>query len=157
MHAAHLLHQEGRKLRNIVYMGMGEPFLNYEHLKRSIQVVTAQKKLDISVRRVTVSTCGIIPGIDRFAEDFPQVSLAVSLHAPNDTARARIMPVENTYPIDDLMASLDRYVAKTNKRIFYEYIMISGITDRVEYARELAELLKGRLAHVNFIPYNPGE
>lgn len=157
MHAAKLLDGEGKRLRNIVYMGMGEPFLNYENLKRSIEVVTNQKRLDISVRRVTVSTCGIIPGIDRFADEFPQVSLAVSLHAPNDTARGRIMPVENTYPIDKLMECLDRYVEKTNKRIFYEYIMISGITDRVEYARELAELLKGRMAHVNFIPYNPGE
>lgn len=157
MYAADVLDKEGKKLRNIVYMGMGEPFLNYENLKRSIEVITAQKKLDISVRRVTVSTCGIIPGIDKFAEDFPQVSLAVSLHAPNDTARARIMPVENTYPIDKLMESLDRYVAKTNKRIFYEYIMISGITDRIEYARELATLLKDRMSHVNFIPYNPGE
>ncbi len=157
MYAADTLDKEGRKLRNVVYMGMGEPFLNYENLKRSIESVTAQKKLDISVRRVTVSTCGIIPGIDRFADEFPQVSLAVSLHAPNDVARSRIMPVETTYPIDQLMASLDRYVEKTNKRIFYEYIMISGITDRIEYARELAVLLKDRMAHVNFIPYNPGE
>jgi 23S rRNA (adenine2503-C2)-methyltransferase len=157
MHAASVLNTEGKRLRNIVYMGMGEPFLNYENLKRSIQVVGTQKKLDISMRRITVSTCGIIPGINQLAEDFPQVSLAVSLHAPNDVARGRIMPVENTYPIDKLMECLDQYVAKTNKRVFYEYIMISGITDRVEYARELAELLKDRMAHVNFIPYNPGE
>jgi 23S rRNA (adenine2503-C2)-methyltransferase len=156
-HAAQVLHTEGKKLRNVVYMGMGEPFLNYDHVADSIRIITGQKKLDLSLRRVTVSTCGIIPGIDKFGEDFPQVSLAVSLHAPNDQARGRIMPVENTYPIDKLMESLDRYTAKTNKRIFYEYIMISGITDRVEYARELGELLTGRLAHVNFIPYNPGE
>lgn len=125
MHAATHLFREGRKLRNVVYMGMGEPFLNYNNLIESIRIATTQKKLDISVRRVTVSTCGIIPGIDRFSEDFPQVSLAISLHAPNDAARSRIMPVENTYPIEKLMASLDQYVAKTNKRIFYEYIMIS--------------------------------
>lgn len=156
-HAAQVLHAEDKKLRNVVYMGMGEPFLNYDQVAESIRIATGQKKLDLSLRRVTVSTCGIIPGIDRFAEDFPQVSLAVSLHAPNDTARGRIMPVEKTYPIDQLMASLDRYTEKTNKRIFYEYIMISGVTDRVEYARELAVLLTGRLAHVNFIPYNPGE
>lgn len=155
MYTAMLLDTEGKRLRNVVYMGMGEPFLNYENVKRSIEVITAQKKLDISVRRVTVSTCGIIPGIEHFAEDFPQVSLAISLHAPNDAARGRIMPVEKTYPIGELMKALDAYVAKTNKRIFYEYIMISGVTDRIEYARELAELLKGKLAHVNFIPYNP--
>ncbi len=155
--AAHHLEKEGKKLRNVVYMGMGEPLLNYENLKISIECITTQKKLDLSGRRVTVSTCGIIPGIDRFGDDFPQVSLAVSLHAPNDKARAQIMPVENTYPIDKLMESLDRYTTKTNKRIFYEYIMISGITDRIEYAGELGRLLAGRLAHVNFIPYNPGE
>lgn len=157
VHASHLLNADGKKLRNVVYMGMGEPLLNYENLKKSIQILCAQKKIDISNRRVTVSTCGIVPGIDRFGDDFPQTSLAISLHAPNDAARSRIMPVDHTYPIDKLMESLDRYVAKTNKRIFYEYIMISGVTDRVEYARELAVLLTGRLAHVNFIPYNPGE
>ena len=125
MFAAKLLADEGKKLRNVVYMGMGEPFLNYENVKKSIEVIIAQKKLDISVRRVTVSTCGIIPGILKFAEDFPQVSLAISLHAPNDMVRGRIMPVENTYPIEKLMEAIDTYVAKTNKRIFYEYIMIS--------------------------------
>lgn len=157
MEAMILLNTEGKRLRNIVYMGMGEPFLNYEAVKTSIEALISQKKFDISSRRVTVSTCGIIPGIEKFGVDFPQTSLAVSLHAPNDSARARIMPVENTYPIDELMKSLDRYTEKTNKRVFYEYIMISGITDRIEYASELARLLTGRLAHVNFIPYNPGE
>lgn len=151
------LSSEDRKIRNVVFMGMGEPFLNYENLKQAISTLCNQKKYDVSNRRITVSTCGIVPGIDRFAEDFPQVSLAVSLHAPNDETRKSIMPVENTYPLADLMASLDRYVEKTNKRIFYEYIMISGVTDHPRFATELAELLRGRLAHVNFIPYNPGE
>lgn len=157
MIAARKLHGEDKKLRNIVYMGMGEPMLNYENVATSINIACGQKKLDLSNRRITISTCGIIPGIDRLGDDFPQVSLAVSLHAPNDEARKRIMPVENTYPIVDLIACLDRYVAKTNKRVFYEYIMIAGVTDRPEFAHELAKLLSGRLAHVNFIPYNPGE
>ncbi len=148
---------EDRKIRNVVFMGMGEPFLNYKNLKMAISVLCDQKKYDVSNRRITVSTCGIVPGIEKFAEDFPQVSLAVSLHAPNDETRKSIMPVENTYPLADLMASLDRYVEKTNKRVFYEYIMISGVTDHPRFATELAELLRGRLAHVNFIPYNPGE
>lgn len=138
-------------------MGMGEPLLNYKNVKQSIEIASAQKKLDLSNRRITVSTCGIAPKIREFAKDFPQVSLAVSLHAPNDAARKQIMPVENTYPLDVLMASLDDYVQMTNKRIFYEYIMINGVTDKIEYARELWELLKNRIAHVNFIPYNPGE
>lgn len=157
MIAASKLHAEDKKLRNIVYMGMGEPMLNYENVAESIRIACTQKKLDLSNRRITISTCGIVPGILRLAEDFPQVSLAVSLHAPNDDARKRIMPVENTYPIDKLMEALDTYTEKTNKRVFYEYIMIAGVTDRPEYAHELANLLEGKLAHVNFIPYNPGE
>jgi 23S rRNA (adenine2503-C2)-methyltransferase len=120
-----LLANEDKRIRNIVYMGMGEPFLNYDEVAESIHIASTQKKLDLSSRRITISTCGIVPGILRLAEDYPQVSLAVSLHAPNDEARKRIMPVENTYPIPDLMAALDTYVAKTNKRIFYEYIMIA--------------------------------
>lgn len=151
------LAKEDKKIRNIVYMGMGEPMLNYDNVAESIRIASGQKKLDLSNRRITISTCGIVPGILRLAEDFPQVSLAVSLHAPTDDARKRIMPVENTYPIDALMAALDTYVAKTNKRIFYEYIMINWVTDRPEYAHELARLMQWRLAHVNFIPYNPGE
>lgn len=137
-------------------MGMGEPLLNYPAMSGALEVMTNQKKLCISSRRITVSTCGIVPAIDKMREEFPQVSLAISLHAPNDEARAKIMPVNMRYPVEKLMESLDKYVAKTNKRIFYEYIMIAGYTDRLEYAYELAELMKGRLAHVNFIPYNPG-
>ncbi len=152
-----LLLKEDKKIRNIVYMGMGEPFLNYENVAKSIHIASNQKKFDLSSRRITISSCGIVPGINRIGDDFPQVSLAISLHAPNDEARKRIMPVENTYPIPDLMASLDEYVAKTNKRVFYEYIMIAWVTDKPEFAHELATLLEGRLAHVNFIPYNPGE
>ena len=157
MWAVHHLAQEDKKLRNVVYMGMGEPLLNYTEVSRSIHIACNQKKLDLSNRRITVSTCGIAPRIVDFAHDFPQVSLAISLHAPNDEARKLIMPVENTYPINVLMAAIDEYVAITNKRIFYEYIMINGITDRLEYAKQLGELLQWKLAHVNFIPYNPGE
>jgi 23S rRNA (adenine2503-C2)-methyltransferase len=100
MWAVHHLAREDRSLRNIVYMGMGEPLLNYEQVKKSIHIACTQKKLDLSNRRITVSTCGIAPRIVDFARDFPQVSLAVSLHAPNDEARKRIMPVDETYPID---------------------------------------------------------
>ena len=155
--AVHYLAKEDKKLRNVVYMGMGEPLLNYDQVKKSIYIACNQKKLDLSNRRITVSTCGIAPKIIEFGRDFPQVSLAISLHAPNDEARKKIMPVENTYPIDVLMDSIDKYTAITNKRVFYEYIMINGVTDRLEYAKELALLLRGKLAHVNFIPYNPGE
>lgn len=157
MYAADILNKEWTILRNVVYMGMWEPFLNYENLKKSIEIVCNQKKLNLANRRVTVSTCWIVPGINKFWDDFPQTSLAISLHAPNDEIRKSIMPVDHTYNLDKLMESLDKYVEKTNKRIFYEYIMINWVNDNIKLAYELWHLLKWKLAHVNFIPYNPWE
>ncbi len=119
LYAAKLLNESWTVLRNVVYMGMGEPFLNYENVKKSIHVACEQKKINLANRRVTVSTCWIIPGINKFGQDFPQTSLAISIHAPNDEIRKKIMPIDHTYPIQDLMKSLDEYVAKTNKKIFY--------------------------------------
>jgi 23S rRNA (adenine2503-C2)-methyltransferase len=156
-YAADLLNKEGEKLRNIVYMWMGEPMLNYDVVRDTINFVTDQKKFDLANRRITVSTCWIIPGIRRFTDDFPQTSLAISLHAPNDEIRKSIMPVDHTYPLADLMKSLDDYVEKTNKRIFYEYIMINWVNDHIKLAHELGKLLEWKLAHVNFIPYNAWE
>jgi len=155
--SAKLLYQEWDNLRNIVYMGMWEPFLNYDNVKKSIEIACEQKKLNLANRRITVSTCWIVPGIEKFTNDFPQTSLAISLHAPNDEVRSSIMPVDHTYPLDKLIKSLDNYVEKTNKRIFYEYIMINWVNDHIKLAYELWKLLKWKLAHVNFIPYNPGE
>lgn len=157
MYAAKILNQEWSVLRNVVYMWMWEPMLNYDNLKKSIEIITAQKKLNLSNRRVTVSTCWIVPWINKFMLDFPQTSLAISLHAPNDEIRSSIMPVDHTYSLEKLMSSLDEYVKKTNKRIFYEYIMINWVNDNIKLAYELGELLSWRLAHVNFIPYNPWE
>ena len=156
-YAAKKIDSEWNKLRNIVYMWMGEPMLNYDNVKESIDLAANQKKFDLSNRRITVSTCGIIPWIKKFTKDFSQVSLAISLHAPNDEIRKKIMPVDHTYPLKDLMKALDEYVEKTNKRIFYEYIMINWVNDNLKLAHELWKLLQGRLAHVNFIPYNPWE
>lgn len=153
----HYLKKEKLQLRNIVFMGMGEPFLNYPEITKALAIFCGPKCLNFSERRVTISTCGIVPGIKKLMVDFPQISLAISLHAPNDETRKSIMPVDQTYPLKDLIWALDEYVAKTNKRIFYEYIMIQWVTDKLEFAYQLAELLKGKLAHVNFIPYNAGE
>lgn len=148
------LNKEWKNLRNVVFMWMWEPFLNYENVKIAINTICAKSKLDFSSRRVTVSTCWIVPWIQKIAIDFPQVSLAVSLHAPTDELRKQIMPVENSYNLNELMKALDEYVDITNKRIFYEYIMIEWVNDSLEMAYKLAELLDWKLAHINFIPYN---
>lgn len=157
MYAINLLKKEQATLRNVVYMWMWEPFLNYENVKKSIEIACNQKKINLSNRRVTVSTCWIIPWINKFTGDFSQTSLAISLHAPNDNIRSKIMPVNNTYPIEKLMEALDNYTKKTNKRVFYEYIMINWVNDNIKLAYELWNLLKWKLAHVNFIPYNSWE
>jgi len=152
-----LLNNEWNKLRNIVYMWMWEPMLNYDNVADTINFAINQKKMDLARRRITVSTCWIVPWIKRFTEDFPQSGLAISLHAPNDEIRKSIMPVDHTYPLSTLMESLENHVDKTNKRIFYEYIMINWVNDNIKLAHELWKLLEWKLAHVNFIPYNDGE
>ena len=156
-YAAKMINSEWARLRNIVFMWMWEPFLNYNVVKEVIQFASHQKKFDLWNRRITVSTCWIVPWIIKFTEDFPQTSLAVSLHAPNDEIRRKIMPVDHTWPLEKLMEALDAYTKKTNKRIFYEYIMINWVNDHIKLAHELWKLLEWRLAHVNFIPYNPWE
>lgn len=142
-------------VRNVVFMGMGEPLLNYDAVIKSIEVMLAQDKLSLGRRHVTISTCGIVAGIQKLIDDKVDVKLAVSLHAPNQTLRNQIMPIAKAFPLDMLMKTIDSYVKATDNRIFYEYIMIKGITDTPELAKELVELLRGRLAHVNLIPYNP--
>jgi len=157
MYAIKLLNKEKSILKNLVYMWMGEPMLNYDNVKKSIEIASDQKKINLANRRITVSTCWIVPAIRRFTNDFPQTSLAISLHAPNDIIRKKIMPVSNSYSLELLMESLNDYTKLTNKKVFYEYIMISWVNDNIFLAYELWNLLKWKLAHVNFIPYNPWE
>jgi len=126
-----------RAVRNVVFMGMGEPLLNYEQVKKSIEVMLAQDRLSLGRRHVTISTAGIIPGIKKLIEDQIDVKLAISLHAPNQELRNKIMPIAKAYPLDQLMQVIDEYVDATDNRIFYEYIMIKGITDVLELAKEL--------------------
>ncbi|MFA7717087.1 MAG: 23S rRNA (adenine(2503)-C(2))-methyltransferase RlmN, partial [Candidatus Absconditabacterales bacterium] len=142
-------------VRNVVFMGMGEPLLNYENMKKSIVLMLAQEVgLSLSRRHITISTAGIIPGIKKLVEDDIPVKLAISLHAPNQQLRDTLMPIAKKYPLDELMKTIDNYVKATDNRIFYEYIMIKNVTDKLELAHELACLLRGRLAHVNLIAYN---
>lgn len=142
------------RVRNVVFMGMGEPLLNYENLKKSLEIMQIQNKLSLSRRHITISTSGIIPWIEKLMQDWIDVMLAISLHAPNQILRGEIMPIANRYKIDELMDIIKKYTHKTGNRIFYEYIMIDNITDKIEYAQQLAELLKGQTAHVNLIAYN---
>jgi 23S rRNA (adenine2503-C2)-methyltransferase len=144
-------------VRNIVFMGMGEPMLNYDVMKQSIGYMLDNKTgWGLSRRHVTISTSGIVPGIRRLIEDGINVRLALSLHAPNQPLREVLIPtISKVYTLDKLMAAIDDYVVATDNRIFYEYIMIKDMTDSVALAHQMVDLLKDRLAHVNLIPYNP--
>jgi len=149
------LAQRERRLTNIVFMGMGEPFHNYDAVMGAVALLNDPQGLGLGHRHITISTVGVVPQIDRFADEALQVNLAISLHAPNDALRSQIMPVNRKYPVAELMAACDRYREKTNRKIFYEYLMLDNFNDREETAHELAKLMQRRLAHVNLIPYNP--
>ena len=145
----------GRELTNIVMMGMGEPLQNYAETMKFIGIIHDPHGLDIGARRITVSTSGIVPKIDALAEEHLQLNLAVSLHAPGDELRSRLVPINRRYPVAVLMEAIDRYIAKTGRRVSFEYALMRGINDSEETARDLANLLQGRLCHVNIIPLNP--
>ena len=145
---------EGKRISSVVVMGIGEPFDNYNNIKRFIEVVTNNKMINIGQRHLTISTCGLVPKIYEFADLEIGVNLAVSLHAPNNTIRDKIMKINRAYKIEDIMKALDYYIEKTNRRVTIEYIMLDGINDTKECALELASLVKDKLMYVNIIPYN---
>ncbi|MEO8287189.1 MAG: 23S rRNA (adenine(2503)-C(2))-methyltransferase RlmN [Chloroflexota bacterium] len=140
---------------NIVFMGMGEPLVNYNQLWAAIRMLNSPQGLGIGARRLTVSTVGIAPQISKFAREELAVNLAVSLHAPNDELRGSFMPINHRYSVDDLMAACRDYVDVTHRRITFEYVLISGVNDSLEMARQLRDKLRGLLCHVNLIPLNP--
>lgn len=142
------------KISHVVIMGIGEPFDNYKNVTDFIKIINHPKGLSIGSRHITVSTSGLVPKILEFS-DFPyQVNLAVSLHAPNNELRDKIMPINKAYPIEKVIDALKIYYKKTNRRITFEYIMLQGVNDTVECANELVKLLKGLNCYVNLIPYN---
>lgn len=145
------------RVSHIVVMGIGEPFDNYTNLMSFLRIVNDAKGLGIGARHITVSTSGLAHKIKDFANEEFQVNLAVSLHAPNDELRTQIMKINRAFPIEKLMASIDYYLEKTNRRITFEYILLHDVNDHVEEARQLAKLLanKRHLSYVNLIPYNP--
>ena len=142
------------RISNVVLMGMGEPFDNYDNVVRFLKLVSSEESLNIGMRHITISTCGIVPRMRDFADLELQCGLSVSLHAPTDEARSRTMPINRRYPISEVMDAARYYVKKTNRRITFEYALISGENDSDDTARQLASLLKGLLCHVNLIPVN---
>ena len=144
----------GERVSHLVVMGTGEPFDNFESLCRMIELLCSPEGLNISHRNITVSTCGIVPKIYEFADRNPQVTLAISLHSPNDTMRKELMPIANKYSMDELIKAAKYYNKTNGRRITFEYSLVAGVNDSEENARELAGRLKGLNCHVNLIPVN---
>ena len=142
------------RITHVVIMGIGEPFDNFDNFKRFVEIVNYQKGINIGSRHITVSTCGIIPKIREFSEFPYQVNLAISLHAPNNEIRDMLMPINKAYPLDKLMAEIRHYIKTTNRRVTFEYILLSGINDSEECANELCDLVRGLNCYINLIPYN---
>jgi len=153
--AARRARELDRSLTNLVMMGMGEPFHNYDATMTFIGILNDPKGFGFGARRITISTSGIVPMIDKLANEPYQVNLAVSIHAPDDELRSRLVPINNRYPIADLMAAIHRYIDRTGRRVSFEYALMNGINDSDDTAKELAALLRRTLCHVNIIPLNP--
>ena len=140
---------------NVVFMGMGEPLANYENMMEAIRILNDPKGIGIGARHITVSTVGLVPGIERLATEDVQINLAVSLHAPDNETRSETMPVNKRYPIEQLIEACQYFVKKTNRRIFIEYVLLKGQNDTPLHASKLGRVLKDLLCHVNLIPVNP--
>ena len=149
-----LLKSEGLKLTNIVVMGMGEPFHNYDAVMKAVDIISDPDGMDFGERRITISTVGIVPRIEQFTAAKRQINLAVSLHAPSNAVRDQIIPANKKYPIDSLLEACRNYTEKTGRRITFEYALIHGLNDNYENADLLCRRLKGMLCHVNLIPLN---
>jgi 23S rRNA (adenine2503-C2)-methyltransferase len=143
-----------KRITNVVFMGMGEPFHNYDAVMEAVALLNDPHGFGLGQRHITISTVGLADKIDRFADEELQVNLAISLHAPNDELRSRLMPVNRRFPLAELMAACERYVRKTNRKVFFEYVMLAGVNDDDACGKALAQLMRGHLYHVNLIPYN---
>lgn len=148
------LDKTGDRLSHIVVMGTGEPFDNYDNVMNFLSTVNHDRGLGIGSRHITISTCGIVPRIYDFSNEHTQYNLAISLHAPNDELRNKLMPVNHAYPLKELMDAVIYYSKENNRRLTFEYILLKGVNDKPEHAKQLAKLLKGLNAYVNLIPYN---
>ncbi|MDI7741612.1 23S rRNA (adenine(2503)-C(2))-methyltransferase RlmN [Lysinibacillus fusiformis] len=148
------LDEAGDRVSHIVIMGIGEPFDNYDAMMNFLKIINNDKGLNIGARHITVSTSGIVPKIYKFADEELQINFAVSLHAPNQEARQKLMPIARAYKLDELLEAVRYYTKKTGRRVSFEYGLMSGENDSVEVAEELADLIKGIKCHVNLIPIN---
>jgi 23S rRNA (adenine2503-C2)-methyltransferase len=149
--------EPARPVTNVVFMGMGEPLANYDETVRAVRLLVHPEGIRLGARRITLSTSGLVPQIDRLSQEGLQIGLAISLHAANDADRSALMPVNRRWPIATLVAAADRYGERTGRRVSYEYTLIAGKNDSPAHADELAALLARRLCHVNLIPLNPSE
>jgi 23S rRNA (adenine2503-C2)-methyltransferase len=155
IHFADILQKRGQHVTNLVFMGMGEPLANYDETMRAVRLLTHPRGFGIGQRNITISTIGIISGIEKLAEEDLQIGLAISLHAPNDTLRKKLVPTAAPHSVDELITAGKRYFKKTGRRVTFEYALIENINDSPQIARELAALLDGNGSHVNLIPINP--
>lgn len=147
----------GERVSHVVVMGIGEPFDNYDNLCRFLKIINHPKGIAIGARHITVSTCGVVPKVLEFSEFPLQINLAVSLHAPNNEIRDKIMPINKAYPLEKLIPALKTYLERTNRRITFEYILLKDINDSTKCAEELSKLVKGINCYINLIPYNETE
>lgn len=155
LHFSRYLRDFGEQVTNIVVMGMGEPFHNYDATMAAVRRLNDPKGFNLGARRFTISTVGIIPKIRQFAAEKTQINLAISLHAANDTLRSQLLPINKKYPLKDLIQACKDYVETTSRRLTFEYALIQDVNDSMNHAQELASLLKGMMCHVNIIPLNP--
>lgn len=148
------LKTSGKRITNVVFMGMGEPFLNYDNFLSSVKILNDENKFNIGQRKISVSTCGITEKIRMLADENIQINLAVSLNAPNDKIRMEIMPIAQKYPMNELLSSVRYYIEKTNRRVMLEYVLLRGINDTAQNAEALVNKIRGLLCFVNLIPFN---
>lgn len=157
LHINQFLLEKGERVCHLVFMGMGEPMENYEAVVKSIEIFNAPYAFNISQRRITVSTVGVVEGIRRLSQEGLKVNLVLSLHAPNQQIRKKIIPYARRYPLEEILIAMDEYATATKRDITYEYTLLEGINDKTDHAKELSLLLKNRQCTVNLIPYNPIE
>jgi 23S rRNA (adenine2503-C2)-methyltransferase len=155
LYFARKLKKENKKISNIVFMGMGEPFLNYDNVLRAIKILNDKDGFNLGSRHISISTVGVNEGIDKLTKENLQVNLAVSLHAPNNELRINNMPINKKYPIEKILNAVDNYIKETKRRVMFEYLMIDGVNDSREQAKELAKLIKKPLYFINLISFNP--